>query len=346
MDEKHKKKISNFLSLKSLLFPVILILLMVGIIKAQKNNLEYFNKIADTKSDELVFAIYHFNPPFGGVYHETKLDKSGVVYSVRVNPRARQDSHTAELTETQIQEIRDKLSNFTSKNCPKNLNPQEDKLYSVLVFRSDQKLLRCNFIGQIPIELQVIYDFLKIEYNKTTEKFLKELKSKETVARGKYGDWENNPSLIRYVTSGFRSLKNENTALLFLTGKQQPVIENSKEIPLYYALVLYPNGHTVGGAGSGTWSFEPISRNGITWAMADESLKELVIEYNVIDYNISIKDKVYQLNKGNLFIIKIDKGWKPNISQLNAFIKDLGDEQTILSIFEKELGEKLFFRTQ
>jgi hypothetical protein len=308
------------------------------------NKLEYFNEVANRNSESRVFKLLQFNAPFRGGYYETNVSENGDVFSVRVTPFARQASRRAKLDESQIKEIKQTLSELISSNCIENLQPQDGEPYAALVFNKGKSFVRCDFIGALPHQLQKIKDFLNVEYKKEEKKWIEEVEAKEKLARAKYGDWEKNPQGIRYSTSGMRSLENKRASFLYLKGKQQPVNENSKEIPLYYALVIYPNGRIIGGAGGGTWSFEPISRNGITWAIAENSYKpekELLVEYNVIDYTISVQNKVYQLKRGNLFIIKFDEDWKLQVTQLKDFVKEPVSDQTILSIFGKELGENL-----
>jgi hypothetical protein len=309
------------------------------------NKLEYFNEVANRNSESGVFKLLQFNAPFRGGYYETKLSENGDVFSVRVTPFARQAGHGAKLDESQIKELKQTLSELISTNCLENLAPQDGEPYTALVFNKGKSFVRCNFIGEIPDALQKVKDFLNVEYDKADKKEMEEIEAKEKLARAKYGDWERNPQGIRASTGGTRNLENKNARLLYLKGKQQPVNENSKEIPLYYALVLYPEeGHIVGGGGGVNWSFEPISRNGFTWAIGQNSYKpekELLVEYNVIDYTISVQNAVYQLKRGNLFIIKFDDDWNLQVTQLSNVLKEPASDQTILSIFGKKLGENL-----
>lgn len=295
---------------------------------------------------ELVFALYQFNGLYGGGYSETKLHEDGKVYSQRITPFARQARRQTNLNESQIQEFSRILSKLTATNCDNNLNPQESKLYSALIFQTDKGFLRCNFIGQIPGELQLIRDSLNVEYEKADKEFIKELEARKKVARAKYGDWEQNPEYVRYSTSGWRSLKNKNTILLYLRGKRQPVTENSKDIPLYYALISSPDAYIVGGVSSGTWGFEPYYTHGVAWNTPENFRKELPVRYDVMTGSISVDNKIYQLKQGNLFVIKIDKNWKLQVFQLKNVIGEITDDRSILSVFEKKTGENLFFMQQ
>jgi hypothetical protein len=307
--------------------------------------LEYFNQVANRNSESTIFKLLQFNAPFRGGYYETNLNENGDVFSVRVTPFARQAGHGAKLDESQIKELKQALSELISTNCLENLAPQDGEPYATLVFNNGKSFVRCNFIGEIPDALQKIKDFLNVEYEKAEKKEMEEIEAKEKLVRAKYGDWEKNPQGIRASTSGTRNLENKGASLLYLKGKQQPVNENSKEIPLYYALVLYPEeAHIVGGGGGVNWSFEPISRNGFTWAIGENSYKpekRLLVEYNVIDYTISVENKVYQLKRGNLFIIKFDEDWNLQVTQLSNPVKEPSSDQAILSIFGKKLGENL-----
>ena len=305
-----------------------------------------FNQNVNHRSDDLLFRFFQFRGRYGGSYQYTDIKQDGNSFTVRVTPFAYQNGRKATLSAGNIDNLKQKLLDFSFSQVGKEIEPKDDELYSAFVFQNKGNFVRLNFSGHIPSEIQAILDLLNVEFEKADKKYSEEINAKEKLVREKYGDWENNPKNVRYSTSGSRSLKNKNTSLLYLKGKQQPVTENSQEIPLYYALVLYANGKIVGGAGGGTWSFEPISRDGISWAITDGSYKpekQLVIEYNVIDGTISIENKVYELKRGKLFIIKFDENWKLDVKQLNDFLQEPINDQTILYAFEKELDEKLLF---
>jgi hypothetical protein len=292
----------------------------------------------------LVFRLLQFNAPFRGGYQETSLDKNGNSISVRVTAFARQAGRHAFLSQLQIKEIKQKLFDLSLIINSQSVEPQETQLYSAFVFNDGQKFSRYNFIGEIPIELQQILNFLKVEFEKAEKKEYEEFIEQGKLLKEKYGDWLETPWIIKPSAVGFKSLKTENTALLYLKGVRQPVKENNKsEIPLYYALVFYPKGRIIGGAvAAGGRSDNPISGNGISWTLSEgyKPEKQLIIKYDAIKGTIEIEKSVYQLAKGNLFSVKMDKNWKPQITQLKVYLDKSTDEQNVIALFRKEMNDE------
>lgn len=303
---------------------------------------ERFNRAADYKDEKIVFKLLQFNAPYNGAYQFTFLNKDGKASTSTVTAFSTRNGRRASLSQSQTEEIKKKLSDFVSSRQDYPDSPMVDgQLYSTLVFNDGQKFVRYNFNGQVPYELQQLIDFLDEEFNKAEKIRYEEYLEEERILKEKYGDWLNKPGIVRPGTSGGIGLQNENTALLSQRGFRQPVSDDKKtEIPIYYALVFYPaDGRMIGGAGSSR-SSDPISRNGIGWAISKgyEREKEFIIQYDAINFSVKIEDMDYRLKKGNLFIVRFDSDWKPKISQLKIFLDQPTGEKNVIALFNKELG--------
>lgn len=321
-----------------------------------QESIAYFNQIANSNSKTLVFKLLQFTAPFRGGYHETYLDKSGYSYSVRVGPFARQAQRNADLTKSKVKEIKKDLLDIGSKYCVRNPGSQDGQPYSSLIFKKGQKFLRCDFTGKIPDKLQKMLDSLKVEYEKAGKIWYEKYQEEERLLKEKYGDWLEKPGIVRPGTSGSISIKNENTSLIYLKGIfQQVKNDRPPEIPLFYGLVFYPKALLVGGAGGGR-SSDPISSFGMSW----DSLKkkyswkrqirgvpgkfnkpdhQLIVEYNAINGTVSIKNSIYRITDGNLFVIRIDKNWNPKVVQLKIHLDKIPKDQQILELFKQELND-------
>lgn len=310
-------------------------------------SIEQFNRVADHRSETLIFKLLQFNAPYRGGYYETSLSNNGKIYAARVTPFAIQNSRRANLSKSQINEIKRKLSNFFSQNITQSAQPQDEQLYSALVFNDNQKFSRYNFIGQIPNELQEIIDFLKVEFEKSEKQEYEAFLEQGKLLKEKYGDWQEKTELL-HTSRGFGKLENNNAVLLYLSGLRQPIKDNRPpEIPIYYSLVFYPEGRIIGGAvGRRGRSDNPISSSGIKWALpkkgdeSNETEKEFLITYDAINGTITIKKSIYQLTRGNLFVIKMDDDWRPKVSQLDVYLDKPTDKQTVMERFRKELGDE------
>jgi hypothetical protein len=308
------------------------------------SSIESFNRAADYKDDKIIFRFLQFRAPYSQIYQQTFINKDGSASSVTVTPFSKRNGRFTKLTESQTGEIRKKLSDFVSRENNQNSPVIDEQLYSVFVFNDGQKSVRYNFSGQIPYEIRQIIDLLDGEFNKSEKIRYEEFLEQGKLLKEKYGDWLNKAGIVRPGSSGSYSLKNENTTTLWLKGFRQPVSEDKKiQIPVYYALIFYPEGRTIGGAGGGNRSDDPLSTNGISWAISAgyEREKEFVIEYNAVNFSVKIENSNYQLRKGNLFIIRIGKDWKPQISQLKTYLDKPADEKSVIALFNKELSGEL-----
>jgi hypothetical protein len=314
-----------------------------------QKSFERFNDIAASNADKLIFKLLQFKAPYGGVYQETYVSKEGKAVSYRMTPYARQAGNWADLTDLNIKEINRQISILNSNVPNEKLEPINGQLYSTLIFNDGQKVRRYDFVGQIPAELKSILDFLKVEFEKADKLEMEKFAEEGRILKEKYGDWQNKIGLLRSTSDGASNLKFSNTVLKYLKGLRQPIKDNRQsEIPIYYALIFYPEGRLTGGAtGKGNRSDNPIYSSGVTWTLSEktnkgeEIKKELLLTYNAIDETLRIEGKVYQLGKGNLLVIKMNNQWQPETVQLNVYLDKAIEEREVIMEFEKKLNVNL-----
>lgn len=311
------------------------------------NSFESFEQKANFHQVGLLFKVMQFRAPYGGGYNGTSLMKDGKAFNARFTPFAIQNSRRAELDNAQVEQLKQKLAAFTENLSPDASCPVDKELYTAFIVATGAGYSRYNFVGEIPASLQIVLDSLKTEFEKAEAKEYEEFLATEKLLKEKYGDWLNKPGIVRPASSGFQTLTNNRKILLNLKGYLQP-IKNEKptEIPLYYALVNYPAGRTLGGAGGGR-SSDPISANGITWSLAkngemdsQETQRKLEIEYNALNGTIRVADKIYKLSEGNLFYIEMTQDWRAQIEQFKINLTQPITNQTALDYFKFQLKDE------
>jgi hypothetical protein len=313
--------------------------------KYQKS-MERFNSLADFHNEILVFKLLQFTAPFGGAYFETFLNNDGTSHSARITTRARQATRRSTLSKPQVKEINQKLSAFISKGYSRDLQPQDGKLYSAFVFFDGKDYLRFNFVGEIPNELQEVIDFLNIEYEKSEKLRLEAYIDETKLLKEKYGDWIEKPGIIRPTSSGSGDFFNSNrNSTISVNGVQHlGKCKYMEEMPLYYALVFHPEARVISvSSGKGNRSDDPIWTKGIGWVLNGgyKIERKFFITHDAINGTITTEGKTYKLTEGNFLVIRMNKHWKPKITQLKVHLEKEPDIRSILERFKKELADEM-----
>lgn len=312
--------------------------------KYQKS-MERFNSLADFHNEILIFKLLQFTAPFGGGYRETFLNNDGTSHSARISPRAGRGSGYTKLNKSQIEEINQKLSEFISKGYSRDLQPQDGKLYSAFVFYDGKNYLRFNFVGEIPNELQEVINFLNVEYEKSEKLELEAYINETKLLKEKYGDWVEKPGIIRPTSSGSGDFFNSNrNSTISVNGIQQLGKDKYlEEMPLYYALVFHPEARVISvSSGEGNRNDDPISTKGIGWILNGgyKIERKFFITHDAINGTITTEGKTYKLTEGNFLVVRMNKHWKPKITQLKVHLDKEFDIRSILERFKKELGDE------
>ena len=67
--------------------------------------------------------------------------------------------------------------------------------------------------------------------------------------------------------------------------------------------------------------------------------EELAISYDALRQTITVGSETYHLAKGNLFVVRLDENWHPEITQLEMTNnKDIGVEE-VISAFKSALRQ-------
>ena len=189
---------------------------------------------------------------------------------------------------------------------------------------------------------------LQKQFMASVERQIEDFKAHERFIKETYGDWQNRRGITINAGWQMHGCKG-NRALVVLTHGQRKtdVTTSPTTVSLYHALILYPGG-AVSGSGSGSrWSDDPIQSHVVIWRLPNAnggyeentSERKLEILHNAIDTTITIAGKTYQLNGGNMFIIRIGEDWVPTVTQLNDKFVDQSTPHATLNRFKAILKE-------
>lgn len=307
----------------------------------------YFDQVTTLGNNE-IFRLIQYRCPWRYGYSQTLLDENGGARTERVTTYAVEATRTAKLSRRDIDKIKILMKNLMERGTVVRKEPDPEQVCNSLVFRNKHGSSRLDFVGEEPPELREVVALLSVNFDRAEREWIDAFNKRNEQIRAKYGDWRNQSGLVRASDSGEVSLKNGPFGpyrLLRLRGHRQPVEDNTQDIPIIYALVAFPaTGLVIGGASrKGPVSDSPISGIGLTWTTRRTGYKpdhQLLIEYNMMDFTISVGGSKYDPNDGNLLIIEMDKSWRPKVRQLPVRLDALANNQTILDFFNHSLPKQ------
>lgn len=97
----------------------------------------------------------------------------------------------------------------------------------------------------------------------------------------------------------------------------------------------------------GRWGDDPVQNYVVMWRLPnanggyEENTSERKIEilHNALDTTITIAGKTYQLNAGNMFIVRIGEDWMPRVTQLSDKFVDQSTPHATLNRFKEILKD-------
>ncbi len=301
------------------------------------------NKTINHRSEKYLFRLFQFRGKYRGGYRYTEINKDGVAVTFRRVQFATQASRGAALDKEELKKIKQKLADFSLSRAAIEIEPKEGESYSAFVFQNKDRFIRLNFLGDLPQEIREVLDRLNIAFKKAEKEYIEQSEAEGRRLLAKYGKWQELPNILIPTGNGWTRLKNSNGILMFLNGFHSPIIEKERvKAPIFYALILYEEGFIVGGAGCCSRGDDPISRYGIKWNFLNDkskSKKEFIVEHNAIERTLKIKQQKYELQEGNLFVIRLDKNWNAYVEQLNTYIDKTKTNSEILDYFKKNLSD-------
>jgi hypothetical protein len=313
-------------------------------IAPERKPIDWFYEDANYHSKTLLLKVLQFTAPYSGYYQETSLDTNGNAFTGRMVPNwAVQNSANAKLDGALLAQIRQMLAQLSVPSTPAFLEPQQGQLHSAFIFYDGHDFLRLNYNGSIPAQIGVILAIIHKEFMAAAQARDEEFAAHHKLMQETYGDWQNRSGITINAGDQMHSCKG-NGALLVLTaglrktdGTTSPVA-----VSVYHALVFYPGAAVTGAGSGGRWSDDPVQSNVVIWTLPNandsfaekKSERKLEILHNAIEATITIAGKTYQLNGGNMFMIRIGTDWAPTVTQLNERFEEQTTPQATLDRFK------------
>jgi hypothetical protein len=133
--------------------------------------------------------------------------------------------------------------------------------------------------------------------------------------------------------------------ILSVTGQKWARWDKLEAASAYHALVVLP--HIVpndsGSVSSGDGFTDTAIEKWQPWKVQSDNgpaeERELAVIYDAVWQTITVGSQTFHLEKGNLFVIRFDENWQPQVTQLEATIsKDAGVEE-VVKVFKSVLSE-------
>lgn len=307
------------------------------------HSIKEFHEAADRNLPALLFKVLQYQSPYPGSYQELNLNKDGLAYSARVVPDwAIQNSRSAKLSESQIQEIRKMLARLNSTSTSHMPEPSPGKVYTAFVYDDGKAFARRDYTDSIPAEVQSIFDFVNSEIEKQENLKYEKILEHHKQLQEMYGEWENKVGVVTPADSRMHSFKDTDGLMLTLNGRHRMPESKVADTSIYQALVFYPKASIAQWGDGSHWSNDPISSIVIGWTLQKEATDEaskitehkLEMKYNAIDKTVSVGEKIFSLADGNIFIIHMNDRWIPVVTQANYLMDTPVDEQKVLDYFK------------
>lgn len=311
----------------------------------ERKPIDWFYFDANYQSKKLLLKHLQFTAPFPGYYQQTYVDTDGNAFTCRNVPNwAMQGTMSAKLDDALLGQIRQMLAQLSVKSIPADLEPQSNRFHTAFVFHDGHEFRRVNFNGPNPPQIDAIMQILQKQFKAAAERRDEEFKARERFLKETYGDWHNRQGITIYSGGQMITCKGNRALVLWTYGQREG---SPTTVSLYHALILYPGG-AVNSSGSGGRSRnDPVQSYGLTWRLPNangsydenSSERKLEIQHNAIDTTLTIAGKVYQLNGGNLFMIRIGEDWVPTVTQLNDKLVDQSTLPATLDRFKAILKD-------
>ena len=138
------------------------------------------------------------------------------------------------------------------------------------------------------------------------------------------------------IPDGSRTLvsSEHNRVWLSGVGRRWVTRDRQEEAAAYYALVVPPRGRVrADGSASANDGFSQtdtlkwVAERDLGGGALEQAGGSLTVRYDAVGRDVTIGPDTYSLSKGNVFVIRLDEGWRPHVTQVAAsFSRDDGFE--------------------
>jgi hypothetical protein len=130
--------------------------------------------------------------------------------------------------------------------------------------------------------------------------------------------------------------------ILSAEGQRWLTGDRLEDASVYHALVILPSvpvSNSRSSSGNDGYSQRLVEK----WLMPGNEEKGIEINYDAMRQTITVDARTYSLRNGNLFVIRFDENWKPNVRQLSQIINersnDVEESKILIDAFKSALPE-------
>lgn len=112
---------------------------------------------------------------------------------------------------------------------------------------------------------------------------------------------------------------------LSAVGRRWVTRDRQEEAAAYYALVFPPGGRvradgtaSANDGSSQTDTLKWVAERDLGGGSVEQSGGSLTVRYDAVGRDVTIGPDTYPLSKGNVFVIRLDEGWRPQVTQVAA----------------------------
>jgi hypothetical protein len=151
-------------------------------------------------------------------------------------------------------------------------------------------------------------------------------------------DWQFVSGALMASGDDMMVLKNAAGCVVSVNGARRISPTEMEDVALWHALVLEPNSSS-NGSGSGLSWDGPVSTERLTWKLPGNREVSLEIRFDGLKKTLSVGDRSFANERGNLFLVRLDGDWRPTVSQLCTMITAQQPPSAILAAVKKCLPD-------
>ncbi len=148
--------------------------------------------------------------------------------------------------------------------------------------------------------------------------------------------WLRLPGAVIVNGSRTHSYTDKPVRILSAEGQRWVTLSKLEDASAYHALVILPpvaisdNGISSGG---GNYNHSLVNQ----WLVREIEEKELEVIYDAMWQTITVDSQRFYLRNGNLFVIRFDESWKPEVTQFNRTISktdEVREQEKLIDAFK------------
>jgi hypothetical protein len=159
-------------------------------------------------------------------------------------------------------------------------------------------------------------------------------------------NWQFRPGALMASDSQMSIFKDAPGQLLSVNGFRRISAAKLEEVSIYHAIIFHPT-VPMSGSGGSTSNDGPLSIEKVTWRIQknpphdykDTTQKMLEIRYDALERVVIVGSQRFLLSEGNMFIIRLNEDWLPEVEQVAATFDKRADDEEVLKFFKHVLRE-------